>query len=126
MLADTPISQSPNLSSIYAKRVDAARKAVAIAFLVFGIGLVISAHGDDGRKTLYRWDLGWWPWAVWFFAIGCHACLAATAALIVEALTRSWKRRGLTAFELSLVILIGILAYLATIAVLIGVTPQAK
>jgi hypothetical protein len=107
---------------MYAKGSEYARKAVAVAFLICGIGLIVSARREEWLRTVHRWDIGVWPFVRQFFELSLHACLAATTVLIVESLTRRWKRRALNFTELLFVAVFGLVAYGLAIAGLFWMT----
>ena len=94
---------------MYAKRIDTARKAVAIAFAVCGVAYVVCVRRLEWLEAM-RWDLRLWPWGCAAFGMGLIVCLIATFSLTVEALMRRWKDRPLTILELIQAGLIGIVA----------------
>jgi hypothetical protein len=73
---------------MYAARIDTARKAVAIAMAVCGIGAVVCIRQDDYLAGTLRYEPGIWRLGVWMFGAGVYACLVATSALVVEHLAR--------------------------------------
>ena len=77
---------------MYAKRIDTARKAVAIAFAVCGVAYVVCVRRLEWLEAM-RWDLRLWPWGCAAFGMGLIVCLIATFSLTVEALMRRFARR---------------------------------
>jgi hypothetical protein len=73
---------------MYANRIDVARKAVAIAMAVCGLGLVVCIRQDDYLTGTLRREPGMWRWGIWAFGIGVAACLTATFAFVIEYLAR--------------------------------------
>src|SRR4051794_20955490 len=99
---------------MYERRIDHARKAIAIAFLICGIGLVIAARQDDWhRYDARRTDL--WSQAVAIFSFTLLACFVVTAGLVVERLIRLWNGRPLRASEVFLTGLLGLVACVVVI-----------
>ena len=68
--------------------IDAARKAVAIAMAIFGVGLVVCIQRDDYLTGTLRHEPGIWRWGAWAFGSGIAACLLATFVLVIEYLAR--------------------------------------
>jgi hypothetical protein len=73
---------------MYVHRIDVARKAVAIAMAVCGVGLVVCVWRDDYLSGTLRLEPGIWRWGASAFGIGVYACLVAAFAFVVEYLAR--------------------------------------
>jgi hypothetical protein len=80
----------------YLKLIDSAKKAVAIAMAVCGVGLVICVNRDDYLRLTLRRESGIWAWGCWVFGIGVLVFLTVTLALIVEHLARPAKPKPFT------------------------------
>jgi hypothetical protein len=83
-----PALESPNPNSLYLKIINNARKAVAIAMIVCGVGFIICFNRNDYLTETLRRGPGIWAWASMAFGIGVLICLIATLALIIEYLAR--------------------------------------
>lgn len=93
---------------MYFRRIDNARKAVAFAFAIFGLGFVICLNlGYEGSLAKA-------------FGIGICVCLMTTVALAIELLVRSWTGSPLTTYKLAIVsllaVIVSVTAYPAFIA----------
>lgn len=92
---------------MYAKRIDATRKVVAVLFAVFGLGFAISCN------------LGWESGSI-ILGCGTLACLVAALGLYIETLVRWWlgvRSNGLKANQFSLA---EMLAATVALAVVLG------
>jgi hypothetical protein len=72
----------------YMKTIDTTRKAVAIAMVIFAVGMVLCARRNDLELTTEARRSGAWAWATWAFVMGIYACAIATLALVLEYLAR--------------------------------------
>lgn len=80
----------------YMRRIDTARKAVAVAMAIFAVGVVVCVNRDDYLRLTLRGEPGIWTWGCWVFGIGVLACLTATLALILEYLARPAEPKPFT------------------------------
>jgi hypothetical protein len=118
-----PALETPAPHSTYLKLIDTARKTVAVAMAVCGVGLVICVNREDYLRLTLRRESGIWTWGCWVFGIGVLACLTATLALIVEYLARPAKPRLFTLrslFVRSLLIVIAVVAVCLSMAFAYG------
>jgi hypothetical protein len=104
---------------MYAKCIDNARKAVAIALVICGVAFVVCMRQDDYLRETLRRDSGPWGWAMLAFAIGICGCLLATAVLISESLFCLGKRRTLRPLESFGAGLLGVAACVVVVAGLV-------
>jgi hypothetical protein len=73
----------------YVKSIDNARKAVAIAMAVCGLGLVVSANRlHELESPIVGEEPRIWQWGCAMFGCGVVGCLIATLALVVEFMSR--------------------------------------
>jgi len=101
----------------YLNRIDNARKAVAIAMAVCGLGYVVCVnyvHENTWRSGY--WGPKTWLWAIQAFGAGSVVCLLVVVGLIGESLLRAWNGRPLTRWELLAVVPLGLLACIAPFA----------
>jgi hypothetical protein len=96
---------------MYAHCTDVARKAVAIAMALCGVGMVICIRQDDYLTGTLEQQPGIWRWGAYAFEIGVAASLAATFALVVEYLARptASSRQGVGAFLMRLSVVIAVI-----------------
>jgi hypothetical protein len=93
------------MTTVYAKRIDLARKAVAVLFGLFGMGMVVCAHFRFHRAG-----------AALLFGMG--ACVAAAFGFCIEYLVRSWletRRNGTKFCQFTLAELLGFTAVVAVL-----------
>ena len=83
-----PVPETCAPHAAYLRTVDCARKAVAIAMVIFGVGFGICVRRDDYLTGTSRQEPGIWAWGGKALGIGVLACLVAVLALIVEQLAR--------------------------------------
>jgi hypothetical protein len=92
------------LANMSAHHIDVARKAVAIAMALCGVGMVVCVRQDDYLTGTLRQEPGIWRSCAYAFEIGVAASLVATFALVVEYLARptASSHLGVGAFLLRL------------------------
>jgi hypothetical protein len=73
---------------MYVHRIDIARKVVALATAIFGVGAIVCIHQDEHWTGALRFAPGMWRWCAWVFAGGVCASVTAAFALVVEHLAR--------------------------------------
>ena len=110
-------SETPASSAAYLKFIDNARKVVALAMLVCGLGFVLCVQRDDYLRETLRGDSGMWGWGWQLFGIGICACVVAAAGLVMEYFVRSWKGRPLRRCE---VLFAGLLGVGACVVIVVG------
>jgi hypothetical protein len=74
--------------SVYEVRINLARIAVAIAFGLFGVGLLVCAYFAH-KRDVARMDSALWYGAMIVFASGMLLSLVVTAILFLEGILRS-------------------------------------
>jgi hypothetical protein len=75
------------VAAMYERRIDQARKAVAITAALCGAGLVVCANRTEHLQAIRR-EPGIWDWGTIAFGVALLACFATTGALVVEAMVR--------------------------------------
>jgi hypothetical protein len=106
--------ETPAPHAAYLKLIDNARKVVAIAMAVCGIGLVVCVNRDDFLRLTLRRESEVWAWGCWVFGAGILVCLVGTFALIVEYLARPAKP---TPFALRLAFVRALLTSVVVVAI---------
>ena len=105
-------------NSRYEKRIDFARRTVAILFAICGVGLVISANRLDWWQGVMKRSPAPWVVATSIFGFATQICVVATAALVIESLYRRLKRSPLTIIDFAITGTLAIAVYTATIGIL--------
>jgi hypothetical protein len=103
---------------MYAKTIDVMRKAVAIAFLLCGAGLVVAARGHEWQMTVHPQAPGSWQSVAVGFWFGMLVCLAMAFVMFGEGVVRWWIGRPLKLKELFSAVGVSLIIYGAIIAAL--------